>query len=153
MRSVKKVSIFGSTGQIGSKSLSIIQNYFPSLKIDLLVANQNYKKLIKQANIFNPKYICLNDKSKVSFLKKNIKNKNIEIIESDNLSVFIKSLKSDMSILAISGYQSLNFLPSIFISTKILGIVNKECIVSAGHLFKDLNLYNKTIIYPLDSEH
>ena len=52
----------------------------------------------------------------------------------------IKSLKSDMSILAISGFQCLNYLPSIFINTKILGIVNKECIVSAGHLFNNLNL-------------
>ena len=153
MSIIKKVSIFGSTGQIGSKSLSIIKKYFPSLKINLLVANKNYKKLIEQANYFNPKFVCINDSSKISLLKKNIKNKNIEIIESDNLSVFIKSLKSDMSILAISGYQSLNFLPSIFISTKILGIVNKECVVSAGHLFNNLNLNNKTTIYPLDSEH
>ena len=103
--------------------------------------------------MFNPKFVCINDKSKISHLKKNIKNKNIEIIEPEYFSKFIKLSKSDMSILAISGYQSLNFLASIFVSTKILGIVNKECVVSAGHLFNNLNLNNKTIIYPLDSEH
>ena len=153
MNKIKKVSIFGSTGQIGSKSLSIIKKFFPFLKINLLVANKNYIKLIKQANIFKPKFVCINDRSKISYLKKNIKNKNTEIIDSNDISKFKKLLKSDISILAISGYKSLKFLPSIFNSSKILGIVNKECIVSAGHLFKDLNLYNKTIIYPLDSEH
>ena len=153
MRKIQKVSIFGSTGQIGSKSLSIIKRFFPSLKINLLVANQNYKKLIEQANLFNPKFVCINDKSRIANLKKNIINKSIVIIEPENLSTILKSLKSDMSILAISGFQCLNYLPSIFINTKILGIVNKECIVSAGHLFNNLNSKNKTIIFPLDSEH
>ena len=43
-----KINIYGSTGEIGSKSLLIIQKYFPHLKINLLVANKNYKKLIFQ---------------------------------------------------------------------------------------------------------
>ena len=55
--------------------------------------------------------------------------------------------------MAISGYSSLEILPFLFGNTKFLGIVNKECVVSAGHLFKKLNKKNNTIIYPLDSEH
>ena len=39
---MKNISIFGSTGQIGSKSLLIIKKYFPSINITLLVANKNY---------------------------------------------------------------------------------------------------------------
>ena len=115
--------------------------------------DQNYKKLSEQANVFNPKYVCINDTSKISLLRKKIINKKVEIIESKFLSKLIKSVKSDISLLAISGYQALNLLPSILSSTKILGIVNKECIVSGGHLFNQLNKKNKVLIYPLDSEH
>ena len=46
------INIFGSTGIIGSKSLEIINNYFPQLKIDLLLASNNAKKLI-----INPHYL------------------------------------------------------------------------------------------------
>ena len=53
------INIFGSTGIIGSKSLDIIANYFPHLKIDLLLASNNAKKLINQANIIKPKAISL----------------------------------------------------------------------------------------------
>ena len=53
------INIFGSTGIIGSKSLEIINNYFPHLKIDLLLASNNAKKLINQANKIKPKAICL----------------------------------------------------------------------------------------------
>ena len=43
-----KINIFGSTGIIGSKTLNIISKSFPfKIKINLLCANSNVKKLIK----------------------------------------------------------------------------------------------------------
>ena len=153
MNKVKYFNLYGSTGQIGSKSLQIIDRYFPSIKINLLVANTNYKKLLKQAISYKPKFISINDGSKIKHLKKNINNKETKIIHSSELFHLIKSSKSDISILAISGYKSLEYLTSIFHNTNTLGIVNKECIVSAGHLFHKINKTNKTKIFPLDSEH
>ena len=67
------INIFGSTGIIGSKTLDIISNYFPRIKINLLCSNSNVTKLIKQINLHSPKYVYLNDSSKINFLKK--KNK------------------------------------------------------------------------------
>jgi 1-deoxy-D-xylulose-5-phosphate reductoisomerase len=152
MKKKNIVNIYGSTGNIGSKSLRILNKYFPSYKINFLLANKNYKKLIKQVNLYNPNYVCINDKSKIYFLKKGINNKKTKIIEPENLISFIKNTYSDMSVLSISGYESLNLLPSIFLNTKNLGIVSKECIVSGGHLFPKLNK-NSINIFPLDSEH
>ena len=60
-----KINIFGSTGVIGTKTLSIIKKYFPSIKVNLLSANKNYNLLIKQAKIFQPKYVSLNDISNI----------------------------------------------------------------------------------------
>ncbi len=153
MKKIKFLNLYGSTGQIGSKSLQIIDRYFPSIKINLLVANTNYKKLLKQAISYKPKFIFINDESKIKYLKKSINNKETKIIDSSELFHLIRSSKSDISILAISGYKSLEYLTSIFNNTNSLGIVNKECIVSAGHLFHKINKKNKTKIFPLDSEH
>ena len=153
MKKIKYFNLYGSTGQIGSKSLQIIDRYFPSIKINLLVANTNHKKLLKQAISYKPKFISINDESKIKYLKKNINNKETKIIHSSELFHLIKSSKSDISILAISGYKSLEYLTSIFHNTNTLGLVNKECIVSAGHLFHKINKTNKTKIFPLDSEH
>ena len=68
-----KINIFGSTGIIGSKTLEIISNYFPKIKINLLCSNTNVKKLIKQIEIHSPKYVYLNDSTKIDFLKKKYK--------------------------------------------------------------------------------
>ena len=46
---MKKIVIFGSTGSIGSSLLKIIKNDKSNFKIELLTANKNYKKLIKQS--------------------------------------------------------------------------------------------------------
>ena len=150
---MKTINIFGSTGSIGTKSLKIIKNYFPKIKINLIVANNNYKKLLEQARIYKPKYICLVNQDKYKKFKKSINNKKIKIISKKELSSYLKDTKSDLTILSISGYSSLNYIQSIIINTKLLGIVNKECIIAGGSLVKKLCLLNNTKLYALDSEH
>ena len=58
---MKKIAIFGSTGSIGSSLLKIIKNDKKNFKIELLTANKNYKKLIKQAKFFNVKNLVITD--------------------------------------------------------------------------------------------
>ena len=80
-------------------------------------------------------------------------NTKIKIIPSVDVNDYIKSSYSDISILAISGYSSLKYIESIIINTKNIGLVNKECIVSAGILIKKLCIKYHSNIFPLDSEH
>ncbi len=146
------INIYGSTGIIGSKTLKILNDYFPKIKVNLLCANKNVNKLIKQIHLYSPKFVYLNNKKKLSILKKNI-NSTTKILDYNELVYYLKETKSDLSLLAISGYKSLNYFEIILKNTHSLGLVSKETIVSAGHLF---NKYNKSIknkIFPLDSEH
>ena len=136
------INIFGSTGIIGSKTLNIISNYFPQIKINLLCSNKNVKKFIKQIEIYCPKYVYLNDSSKIDYLKKNI-NKKITVFNFNELKYYLINSKSDFTLLAISGYKSLNYLESILVNTESLGLVSKEAVVSAGHLFKNFTKKNK----------
>ena len=147
-----KINIFGSTGIIGSKTLDIIYNYFPTIKINLLCSDKNIRKLISQIEIYSPKYVYINDTTKINYLKKNIK-KSIKVLNFDELKSYLINSKSDLTLLAISGYKSLNYLEPILINTKSLGLVSKEAIVSAGHLFNNFKKKFKNKIYPLDSEH
>ena len=146
------INILGSTGIIGSKTVDIINNFFPQLKIDLLLASNNANKLIHQANKTKPKAICLKNTKKLNYYKNKI-NQNIKIIDYQDISNYLKSNQTKASILSISGNSALEYLEDILINTKQLGLVNKECIVSCGHLFKKLLKKHKVKIFPLDSEH
>jgi len=145
------INIFGSTGTIGIKTLNLIDNNFIDLKINLLVAKSNITLLKKQIKKYNPKYVFIYDKKKRYSLKPKINN--TKVLNFEELIDYLKSNKSDLSILAISGYKSLYFLDAIINNTDNLGIASKEAIVSAGHIFKKNKYFNKTNIFPLDSEH
>ena len=146
------INIFGSTGIIGSKSLEIINDYFPHLKIDLLLASENANKLISQANKVKPKVICLKNTKKLNYYK-NKNNPIIKIIDFEDLSNYLIKSKTKATILSISGNAALEYLENICVNTNELGLVNKECIVSCGHLFKKLLKKYQVNIFPLDSEH
>ena len=145
------INIYGSTGVIGKKTLSLIEKNFQDLKVDLLCAKSNLKLLTQQIKKYQPKYAFLYDHKKLSNFKYQIgKTKFLNLHE---LNSFLLSSKSNLSLLAISGYKSLYFLENIIQNTDNLGIVSKEAIVSAGHIFQKKNYFNKTNIFPIDSEH
>ena len=116
-----------------------------------MCAKSNFNLLKKQIQKFNPKYAFLFDLPK--FPKLDRKFGNTTFLTFDELQSYLLSSKSNLSLLAISGYKSLYFLENIINNTDNLGIVNKEAIVSAGHIFKKNKFFNKTNIFPIDSEH
>ena len=76
---MKKIAIFGSTGSIGTSIINIIEKDKKNFRIELLTANCNYKKLIKQVKLFNVKNIIIIDKKSFLITKKILKNKKINI--------------------------------------------------------------------------
>ncbi len=145
------INIYGSTGVIGRKTLDLIDANFPNLKINLLCAKSNFKLLKKQIIKYKPKYAFLYDLERLSY--PNAKIGKTILLNFNELQDYLIVSKSDLSLLAISGYKSLYFLDYIIQNTDNLGIVSKEAIVSAGHIFKKKNYFNKTNIFPIDSEH
>jgi len=152
---MKKIAIFGSTGSIGSSLLNIIKNDKKNFKIELLTANKDYKKLIKQANFFNVKNLIIIDNSSFLIATKLLKNTNIKVFKNfDSLNkIFDKNKKIDYSMCAISGFHGLKPTIDIIKFTKTIAIANKESIICGWNLIKkDLKKY-KTYFIPVDSEH
>ena len=152
---MKKISIFGSTGSIGSSLLNIIKKDKKAFDIKLLTANKNYKKLIKQAKFFNVKNIILTNNKSFLIASNLLKNNEIKVFKNfDSLNkIFNKKKKIDYTMCAISGFQGLKPTLDIIKYTKTIAIANKESIICGWNLIKkDLKKY-KTNFIPVDSEH
>ena len=152
---MKKIVIFGSTGSIGSSLLKIIKDDNKNFKIELLTANKNYRKLIKQAKFFNVKNIVLTDYNSFLIATKILKNTKVNVFKNfDSLNkIFDINKKIDYSMCAISGFQGLKPTLDIIKFTKTIAIANKESIICGWNLIKkDLKKY-KTYFIPVDSEH
>ena len=152
---MKKIAIFGSTGSIGSSLLKIIQEDKKKFKIELLTANKDYKKLIKQAKFFNVKNIIITDYNSFLIATKILRKTKVNVFKNfDSLNkIFDINQKIDYSMCAISGFQGLQPTLDIIKFTKIIAIANKESIICGWNLIKkDLKKY-KTYFIPVDSEH
>ncbi|MDA7783331.1 1-deoxy-D-xylulose-5-phosphate reductoisomerase [Candidatus Pelagibacter sp.] len=152
---MKKIAIFGSTGSIGSSLLKIVKDDKKNFKIELLTANKNYKKLIKQVKLFNVKNIIVTDYNSFLIVKKILKNDKVKVFKNfDSLNkIFDVDKKIDYSMCAISGFQGLKPTLEIIKFTKTIAIANKESIICGWNLIKkDLKKF-KTFFIPVDSEH
>ena len=152
---MKKIVIFGSTGSIGSSLLKIIKDDKKNFKIELLTANKNYKKLIKQAKFFNVKKIVITNNNSFLIATKLLKNTKIKVYKNFNLlnKIFNENKKIDYTMCAISGFEGLKPTLDIIKYTKTIAIANKESIICGWNLInKDLKKYRTNFI-PVDSEH
>ena len=103
----KKIAILGSTGSIGESTLEIIKKDKKNFNIFLLTANNNYKKLIRQAKEFKPKNILIKNIKFYKIVKKALK-KNKTNVYSGNISLNkIISCKLDYVMSAIVGIAGL----------------------------------------------
>ena len=145
----KKISILGSTGSIGETSLKIILKEKKLFKINTLVANSNFKKILKQIKTFKPKYYVVADKKVYRRLNISYKFKHTKIVSNYDK---IKE-KNDFTIVAIPGLASLKPTIQFIKSSKKILLANKEAIICGWNLIKKTAKKYNSIIVPIDSEH
>lgn len=148
---MKKVIIFGSTGSVGQNALEVIDKEKNKFKVIGLCANRNTKVLLAQIKKFSPEYVCVRDEAQANKITSEVNGKILFFKGEKGLEEFA-ALKSDISIMAISGVTCLKPLFINIRSAKRIALANKESIVVAGSLvFKEAKKFN-TEILPVDSE-
>jgi len=146
----KKIGILGSTGSIGTTLLNVVNK--KNTEVYFLMANKNYKKILKQAKLYSVKYVIITDKTSFKKAKKFNNNKKIIIINNYNFHEIIDT-KLDYVMSAITGIAGLKPTFEIIKFTKNIAIANKESIICAWPLIKKELIKFNTEFVPVDSEH
>ena len=147
-----KILLYGATGAIADSFFTIVKNNRRNLNVVAATCNTNYKKLEKIRLRYNVKKIGINNSlAAKKYISSYGRNRNL-IIGNENFSKLITK-DIDVIILAISGLSPLSISLDILRSGKLLGLANKECIISLGPRLISLAKKYKTKIIPLDSEH
>jgi len=149
----KSVAIFGSTGSIGKNALLVIAGHLDVYQINVLVAGDDVKTLIKQARIFKPKYVAINNIKHFQELKNGLAGLKIEVVAGEKAINDLAKIKVDFFLSAIVGIAAL--IPT-FNAIKVgsnIGMANKECLVAAGDLMLAAAKKSGAKILPIDSEH
>ncbi len=149
-----RILLYGATGTIADSVFSIVNNNKKKLHVVAATCNTNFKKIEKLRIKYGIEKIGINNQISAEKYKSHsgkFSNKHL-FIGNDNFSKLITK-DIDVIILAISGLSALNISYDIAKSGKIVGLANKECIISLGPRLLLLAKKNKTKIIPLDSEH
>ena len=150
---IKNVVIMGSTGSIGSSSLTVLKKN-KNYKILLLTTKSNVQKIFNQAIKFKVKNVIIEDKKKYFNYKKKFKLKKINLhLGIKNLKKILKLKKIDYVINSISGIDGLEPTLNIIPYTKNILIANKETIICGWDIIKNKLIKYKTNFVPIDSEH
>ena len=150
----KGVAILGSTGSIGGQALEVISEQDELFRVEVLTANENCDLLINQAKKHKPNSVVIVNEKKYQKVFSELNPLNIKVYAgSESLNQIVDSDEIDIVLTALVGYSGL--LPTInaIKNRKKIALANKETLVVAGSLIKNLCEENSTEIIPVDSEH
>ncbi len=149
---IKKISILGSTGSIGTQALDVVRKL--NLKVSALAANSNIRLLEEQIREFKPSTVAVFDKNAAVELKKNIKDLDIEVKASmDGLCEVASIEDTDMVLNSVVGMVGLKPTLSAIKAKKNIALANKETLVAGGKIVMEEARKQNVSIYPVDSEH
>lgn len=151
---MKKISILGSTGSIGTQTLEVVRANPSELKVVALAVDSNIKALEQQAREFYPELICVFDESKAKELKENIKDLPCKVVcGMDGLIEAAVVKSADIVLTAVVGMIGIRPTIEAIKAHKDIALANKETLVTAGHIIMKLAREEGVKILPVDSEH
>ena len=149
----KKIAILGSTGSIGQSTLEIINKDKKNFDVILLSANNNYKKLVKQAKKFKARNILIKNNNLFKKTKKLVNKTKIKVFSGNVPLKDIFSGKIDFTMSAVVGIAGLQPTVDAIKVSKTVAIANKESIICGWHILEKFKKKYNTKILPVDSEH
>lgn len=150
---MKRISILGSTGSIGTQTLDVV-SYYPELySVEGLSGGFNVTLLSEQVRQFRPKKVSVATKELAEQLRQQIPAGTEVYYGEEGLLEIAAGTDADMLITALVGSQGLKPTMAAIEAGKHIGLANKETLVSAGHLVTALASERGVKLLPIDSEH
>lgn len=151
---MKKISILGSTGSIGTQTLDVIRQSHGQLQAVALAAGRNIKKLAQQAREFKVELVSIADESLAGDLKALLSDTNVKVVSGDAGLLEAATYEgADTVLTAVVGMMGIRPTIAAIKSGKQIALANKETLVTAGHIITRLAKEKGITIYPVDSEH
>ena len=150
---MKKISILGSTGSIGTQTLEVVREN-KDIEVLGLAAGNNIKLLEEQIREFSPKLVAVWKEEKAKELRENIKDLDVKVVSGMDGLIDVSVLEGvEILVTAIVGMIGIRPTIEAIKAGKHIALANKETLVTAGHIIMPLAKEKNVMILPVDSEH
>ena len=149
---MKKISILGSTGSIGTQALDVIAHNQDKFKVTALSCAKSLPLLCRQIEEFSPEAVAVKDETDAKEIAD--KYKDLEVFWGAEGLKTIASMEScDMVLNSLMGMKGLEPTMAAIESGKDIAFANKETLVAGGQLVMDAVKKHSVAMLPVDSEH
>ena len=151
---MKKITILGSTGSIGTQTLDVVRNNREDFCVVALTAGSNVERMAEQIREFKPEYAVMKSSEKAEELKSLVRDVDCKILcGMDGLIEVVPLSQVEIVVAAMVGMLGLRPVMEAIKAGKDIALANKETLVTAGHIIMPLAEKHKVNILPVDSEH
>lgn len=151
----RQIAILGSTGSIGTQALQVIEEHSDLYEVYCLTANNRVELLAEQARRFKPAAVVIANVTLYDRLKELLADEpDIKVYAgAEAIDGIVEAGPIDMVLTAMVGFAGLSPTIHAIKARKTICLANKETLVVAGELIRDLASRYHTPILPVDSEH
>lgn len=156
MKTIRKITILGSTGSIGDSTLDVIARHPDRFEAFALTANNNVEKMLAQCQRFQPRFAVLLNPESAAQLAHAVRENGLktEVLSGIESLERVASLPEvDAIMAAIVGAAGIRPTFAAAKTGKLVLLANKETLVMAGRIFMDLVKAHNATLLPIDSEH
>lgn len=154
-RTLRTVSVLGSTGSIGGSALDVIRRGPDRFEVVALAGARNLHLLAEQAAEFRPAFLAVLEEKDRDALKELLPpGYGPEILAGPQGYARLGSLpEASLVLSAQAGAAGLTATMAAVEAGKVLALANKESLVLAGELIRRVCARTGAVILPVDSEH
>ena len=152
-REPRSVTILGSTGSVGCNTIDLVMRSPERFQVDTLSGNSNVNLLAEQAIAVGASMAVIADEALYSDLKSALSGTGIEVAAGRTALIEAAMRPTDWVMAAIVGAAGLAPTLEAVRRGAIVGLANKECLVSAGEFFCREVASADARLIPVDSEH
>lgn len=156
MKTIRQLTILGSTGSIGESTLDVVARHPDRFQVFALTANKSVEKMLAQCQRFQPRYAVLLDTNSAEKLADLIQKNglDIEVLSGvESLESVASHAEVDSVMAAIVGAAGIRPTFAAARAGKQVLLANKETLVMAGRIFMDVVKVHDATLLPIDSEH
>jgi len=149
----RSISILGATGSIGASTLDLVRRHAADWRVVALTANCQALELARLAREFRAEVAVVADERCLPELREALAGTGIEALAGTEGLVEASSRAADIVIAAIVGCAGLAPTMAAIEQGRVVGLANKEALVSAGEVMTAAVRRCGTVLLPVDSEH
>lgn len=135
---MKKIAILGSTGSIGTQTLSVVREH-GDIEVTALAAGHNIAKLEEQIREFHPALVAVWAEEDAIELRTRVADLKVKVASGmEGLLEVATEEKAEILVTAIVGMLGIRPTIAAMKAGKDIALANKETLVTAGHIIMPL---------------